>query len=144
MKEHEQNGSVKDINEDDNNLEQKLKETEGNLTKTLTKNENIIKKNMSLEKELKRMNLAFNESLREKTELIREMTEHRRALTDAVKQNTVLKEEVRVKAEFIHILKEQLDSHEVIDDVLPENDEASSESEDTATKESRYDKCGKC
>ena len=55
---------------------------------------------------LRRMKLAFNESLRERTELNRELSAQRDSLAEELKENTVLNEEVRVKENIIKIMKE--------------------------------------
>ena len=61
------------------------------------------------------MKLAFNESQKGKLELIRELNIQRESLAEALKENTVLNEEVRIKAEFIKLMKEQTDEQNIND-----------------------------
>ena len=75
-------------------------------------NENIVKKNISLEKEVNRLKFVFNESQREKSEISKELNVQRESLSVVIKENTILNEDVRVKAEFIQLIKSQLDKHE--------------------------------
>ena len=93
-------------------LEKRIGEQDKKISDLTVNNEYVDKKNMSLDKELKRIKLAFNESQRGKLELNKELVNQRETLADALKENTVLTEEVRIKAKFIQLMKEQFDTKE--------------------------------
>ena len=68
-------------------------------------NEILVTKNVSLDKEVKRMKLAFTESEYGKSEIMKELKLLRENAASMTRENEILKEEIRVKAETIQLLK---------------------------------------
>ena len=93
-------------------LEKTIEDKEKELSEVAIQNEYIVRKNMQMDKELKRMKLAFNESQRQKAAVTKELDNQRESLTAAIKENTVLNEEVKIKAEFIKGMMEKNNENE--------------------------------
>ena len=70
------------------------------------KNGNLVKKNISLDKENRRIGLALAESIYETNEYKREIETQRESMSEIIKQNTLLNEEVRTTDEIIKMIKE--------------------------------------
>ena len=70
------------------------------------KNNNLVKKNESLAKENRRLNLALKQSIIEKNEAKKDIETQMEAMNEILKQNTLLNEEVRVKADYIKLIDE--------------------------------------
>ena len=66
----------------------------------------VIKKNESLAKENRRLNLALKESITAMNEAKKEGELQRESMNDILKQNNLLNEEVRVKADYITLIEE--------------------------------------
>ena len=69
------------------------------------KNEHLMTKNVSLDKELKTIKLAFNESVYGKTEKEKEIVVLRDEIANYTRENSVLKDDLRVKEESIALMK---------------------------------------
>ena len=87
-----------------------------------TKIETLIKKNVALDKANKRLSLAFNESIVEKSELKKELTNNIEALNDTIKENVKLNDELIAKTELIKLLNTN-NSQEETENESVENDE---------------------
>ena len=123
-----------------------IKEKENYIKSLSMKNDNLVKANVALDKENKRTKLAFYESQREKVEIMRELNVQRESLAKALKENTVLNEEVHVKAEFIKVITKELELFKKKQDTsnTPEMIVIDTSRSDVTSPQKEEVKCNKC
>ena len=104
-------------------------------------NESLVKKNVALHKELRRTKLAFKESTHEKAEINKELTLQRESLAEALKENTILNEEVKVKTSYIKLLKEKGRDTENVASVVTDQEISENLSESNMGQKQKCKEC---
>ena len=104
-------------------------------------NESLVKKNVALHKELRRTKLAFKESTHEKAEINKELTLQRESLAEALKENTILNEEVKVKTSYIKLLKEKEKDTENVASVVTDQEISENLSESNMGQKQKCKEC---
>ena len=129
---------LRDLNEDKDDLIKEL----------LAKNNNLVKKNIALDKDTKRLTLAFNQSMIEKGDVRKELNITCEALNDALKQNTQLNDELKVKTELLNLLKDTGNMSKDNDNNEPnpnsENQKETDKDTNLVNEEDDRIKCNEC
>ena len=124
-----------------------IEDKDEQLKELLEKNNNLTKKNTAMDRETKRLTLAFNQSLHEKEVVRKELNVTCESLNDALKQNTTLNDELKVKTDLINIMRDNGSQSEADDNSVPttnSGNQRENEKDNGSTEEDDRIQCKEC